>query len=641
MEAADPNAHIKEYIRYYRTKEQEEGPGFAVMITGEWGVGKTHTVKAIIEAEKHVWVSLYGLSDTSQIDYEIFRALHPLLSSKKARLFGKVAKGFLRATVKIDLDGNDRADGSVSGKLPDVDLKEFSDVESSGLLIFDDLERSNFQLPEEILGYINSLVEHHGLKAIVIGNEDELYQLESEKEKLKRYKRIREKLIGTTLKVEPDLHSALDTILGTAGGDIKPFFDRNREAIDQFCYNEKPVNFRIVKQVIWDFQRLYAELQESHKNCTSGLSSFFYLFLMVSYAWKQGKLPQKKIKTLETAGISERIGDNKGGPVTDLFERHNTNFSTSEYFLSGQLWLDIVCHGKLRSEELKKQLDESPSFQSVTEEPALLTVAYGLSREDAVFAEALAKLKLQIADRKLISRGEILHAVGISLWLKENVFPEPVDASDEPSEEHGAWKRIVEDWETYFSDLATNGKISPSLEDYRGENDREDVHFGLAIWKNETAEFKNIRAQYINTLSKEFRSEWEKVARDLMEQIPNDYRIFYQGVCSTNHPGVSYYDVPILKTLPAKEFVDTLLKTPAENQRAAMMFFKSRYSGPWLEKLSEEREWFFEVFEQLKATAEISSGITRARIKNALSLYAEPAEQAWEEYTAALKPTAA
>ena len=79
------------------------------------------------------------------------------------KLFGKVAKGALKGTLKIDFEDN--AEATVEGHLPEIDLLEHFKTPKDSLLVFDDLERCSMRM-KRVLGYINALVEHEEFKAI-------------------------------------------------------------------------------------------------------------------------------------------------------------------------------------------------------------------------------------------------------------------------------------------------------------------------------------------------------------------------------------------------------------------------------------------------------------------------------------------
>ena len=118
-----PNLHIEEFLKYYYSFDKE--PGYAVLLKGKWGTGKTwfinQTLNSLTEQDgKYLYVSLYGVTSFEEIEDEFFKQLHPLLSSKSMALTGKIAKGLLKATLKIDLDGDGKADASFSSQVPDA-----------------------------------------------------------------------------------------------------------------------------------------------------------------------------------------------------------------------------------------------------------------------------------------------------------------------------------------------------------------------------------------------------------------------------------------------------------------------------------------------------------------------------------------
>ncbi|MFB0768168.1 P-loop NTPase fold protein, partial [Aeromonas salmonicida] len=207
-----PNLHIEEFLKYYYSFEQE--PGYAVLLKGKWGTGKTWFIKRTLNSfskknGKHLYVSLYGVTSFDQIEDEFFKQLHPLLSSKSMALTGKIAKGLLKATLKIDLDHDGKSDGSVSAQAPDLNLPEYLTNTSGFVIVFDDLERASMNL-EALLGYINHYVEHQGYKVIIIANEEEIIAHQEKQEDFKiAYKRIKEKLIGKSFEINPDLSDAL------------------------------------------------------------------------------------------------------------------------------------------------------------------------------------------------------------------------------------------------------------------------------------------------------------------------------------------------------------------------------------------------------------------------------------------------
>lgn len=161
---------------------------YAVLIDGEWGCGKTYFIKEHLcdKLEKHekdkakeegykkkriVYLSLYGIKSVDDVSKQI------LMESYLSKT-GKI-KGFLKKGTEVtgkmlpvlfdvmkakglDLDA-DNVSNAVGGLLSVKD----------SILIFDDLERCDCPI-NEILGYINTFVEHDGMKVILVANQKEI-----------------------------------------------------------------------------------------------------------------------------------------------------------------------------------------------------------------------------------------------------------------------------------------------------------------------------------------------------------------------------------------------------------------------------------------------------------------------------------
>lgn len=154
---SEPNKYIEEYLDYYF--DGKKNFEYAVLLNGAWGSGKTWFVKQYIEKLKKkdkrvAYISLNGLSKTSEIDDEIFRCIHPKLASKGAKILGKVAKGALKAAFRFDWDGDSKPDGQISASVPNIELPDYLKITDKFILVFDDLERCELK-KEEVLGYIN------------------------------------------------------------------------------------------------------------------------------------------------------------------------------------------------------------------------------------------------------------------------------------------------------------------------------------------------------------------------------------------------------------------------------------------------------------------------------------------------------
>ena len=139
---SSPNAHIENFLDYYCALPHS--PEYAVMLKGPWGCGKTWFInryrdKLREKGTKHLYISLHGISSFAEIDDAIFEQLHPLLSSKGMVLTGKILKGLLKTTLKIDLTQEGHSGTSIISQAPDftkADLPEYLRDTSSHIIDF-------------------------------------------------------------------------------------------------------------------------------------------------------------------------------------------------------------------------------------------------------------------------------------------------------------------------------------------------------------------------------------------------------------------------------------------------------------------------------------------------------------------------
>lgn len=297
---------IDEILRYLH----DDSYNYAVLIDGEWGSGKTYfvnnTLTKIIEKQesdletsrKVQYISLYGckaISDVQEnIAWSFAEDARKVIQDKNN--FGttgqKVSNNILLSSKKI---GN----AILKKFLPNMPLYEIaSDWLNLGsfIFVFDDLERCDCPI-NEVFGFFNELVEHENTKVILIANEKELsgiaeiqylelqYSLTLDnrinwpspntsnfwavrksnsnlisldemerrrkllfptKEANSNYRRIREKLIGVTLKYEPNIPLIISEILKSSKYDpyIKDMLEKKKEAFSLEMQNRNHKNLR-------------------------------------------------------------------------------------------------------------------------------------------------------------------------------------------------------------------------------------------------------------------------------------------------------------------------------------------------------------------------------------------------------------
>lgn len=171
---------------------------YAVMIDGTWGCGKTYFVlktlmtrlkehedkkaKSIKGYKKRniIYVSLYGVKSTEDISKKLCMEAYFVKTDKMGKVLKKGAD-VVSSLVPIALEVAKPFVMNVELKQEDIGnvIEKFLPIKNS-ILIFDDLERCDCSI-NEILGYINSFVEHDKMKVIIVANQDEIGKSVTEK----------------------------------------------------------------------------------------------------------------------------------------------------------------------------------------------------------------------------------------------------------------------------------------------------------------------------------------------------------------------------------------------------------------------------------------------------------------------------
>ena len=161
----------EELINYiYNTKIN-----YALLLSGTWGCGKTFFIKEFInELEQKnelskinvIYISLYGMHDIAEIKNKI--VLCSIKNEKAKKIIPYLNIGL--STI------SDIASSITSVKNGDEKIKSIINMlyKIDNLVIFiDDIERCDIDI-NSILGYINELVEHNNVKAILIADEEKI-----------------------------------------------------------------------------------------------------------------------------------------------------------------------------------------------------------------------------------------------------------------------------------------------------------------------------------------------------------------------------------------------------------------------------------------------------------------------------------
>lgn len=406
---------------------------YAVLIDGEWGTGKTYFIKKelipklnediindknklILKYKKPLYISLYGIDALDSVSAQIYLQI--------TGKYSKIASLGLSAlkTIKPDLNYSEIFDT----------LNENSDLKNY-VLIFDDLERVNLDI-NMCLAYINSFVEHHGIKVIIIANENEIgkmdfnknYELKilstmqsnvnyedpekknflgnnisptmpnisTVKERVERlyeinynYRLIKEKLIGKTYKYIPNLDKIVDKLIDVYkyDRDYYGFLKEHKKTLMNEISLYTCSNLRTIKCIFEDFYGLHLKMKEANIKLKKEMYSKIYINFIIDI-------------------INIKAGNNMLN-WPDGVKYQTTCFgddeyqSTLMYFLAFKFVDDYILDKKTDIKEIKNTVDEyidSNENDFENYDNAFSELKYYWELDDDKLRELLNELKYEL-----------------------------------------------------------------------------------------------------------------------------------------------------------------------------------------------------------------------------------------------------
>lgn len=507
----------------------------AILIDGEWGSGKTFFVKEkvipkIKEKLKDVpiyYVSLYGVSSSAEI--------HNLVSSQiTEKYIGKyigddkasavVNIGSKISKIKPVLDILKEINGASIDLVHFNELKNNLEIPTKSIMIFDDLERCNMDVIT-VLGYINSISEHSDTKVIIVANESELgmqntnedlsqkynfilninkFNKDSNVSKSKKannsdkdsnkslinkglldeqieeyfpvnsvYEKVKEKLIGITIKYEADFDEIFESLVDKYAKSSQDFIKSKKDVILKIFTENNHSNIRTLIFALTSIDRIYGVLNKidfDKEYLETEIGKIIKYIVMQSIYIKTGK---HKYVWSEDSKYGEVYWEDN---YYKIFGKHDFGYKFVDDFLLYYFYdeEDIINTVIERLKEIKSQKE------LLTEQKQLSynIISTWWECEDNEIEQALDKLPNEILEEKYDIRNyrNIIMSLlqiknndfGLSLnYIKDIVkkMAYNIKKIDEFSEIHKQWFVAILNEDVEYKNL-----ISPILKELDSRN---------------------------------------------------------------------------------------------------------------------------------------------------------------------------
>lgn len=521
------------------------------------------------------------------------------MGSKGAKLVGQLGKGLLKATLKVDLDGDSKPDASVSAKLPSLKLPEYLKIDERFILVFDDLERCELK-KEEVLGYINYFVEQENIKTLIVSNEEEINK-ENE-----QYSRKKEKLIGATFSYTEDQDLAIQSILQEVeNGDLRSLLTSNIELIKQTFNQVGYKNLRSFKQTIFDFERFYKKDYFSPKGDFDNdiFKKVLKAFLILSLENKKGRF-QKEIllfKNDEKEPVTNEEKEKRvfqalvnfvGEDAQTFYKKYQMKLH--EYVFSKERWNQILNKNIINNSLINDELYEV-HFRLKEDKPIWLKLWDFLDLEVDDFDSLVRKAKESIENGELNHTGDILHTISMLVYFEEKKL---IYFSIDP-----LLTRAIHQWKELF-------KINERMKKIEFFNFRE-TSGNYGFFANETPKFIKFMDEIFQAYEDKYNERNTERKIELLALIESDSFEFYQRLIN------DYYDYPILNFINPNEFINQLCLVGYYNSMQVLYALNERYRTRSLNKIyQKEYKWFDEVIKEAENKIESLNRINKFKFED-------------------------
>jgi len=579
------NKYITDYLNYYL--DLTKSPEFAVLLRGSWGSGKSWFIKKFIEdkgKEKFLYVSLYGVTSYAEIEDSFFEQLHPFLASKGMKIAGKILKGALKATLKVDFDQAKKEEINIGGGLSDINLPDYLNKLDGKTIVFDDLERCALPI-YQILGYINQFVETSGLKVILIANEEEIIKADDEDGKsdnAKRYLTIKEKLVGKSFDIETDEKSALDYFVDMVENeDCRAYLKENTFLIFLLFIQAGYRNLRHLKQAILDYDRFYQLLDKEVKASKDLMSHLFNLFLLISFELKKGTIHEDNL--VELFSLNHLIKkENEAKTKTQNIRLKYPVFKNYAFHpLSSQTWTDLFRAGTIDRIKLNEELKASNYLSD--DIPNWNKLYYFENLDDDEFERVYQSVKKDLIEYRIDNPYFVLHIVAIFLYLNK------VDLINYKNSD------VIQLGKANLETMKSSGHLNlENLNHFPGDHSH-----GLGYASKGEPEFEAF-LKFAEAIVQQNELETYPIrAKELLDSLEILSSRFIDKIDPTNNLSTKYTQFPILKFIDVKGFTDIFMNLSNRDKIKMSDAFEQRYKYNYSNKLDSERAWLLSLKEEL------------------------------------------
>ncbi|TCJ24701.1 hypothetical protein E0X81_01750 [Halomonas sp. GDM18] len=575
------------YLDYYNSLSK---PGYAVLVTGEWGVGKTYQVLNHIKKKDRYYISLFGVGSVEQIDAEMVALCNPKLS-KLSSSFGAVSN----AATNL---GGAFSFANIPSSAFNAVFKQ--NIRPDRVLIFDDFERSALSV-KLLLGVVNQYVEHYGFQVIIIAHDEDL------KESVRFYK---EKVIGQTIEVTANCSDVYNTFCSNlVDGSSRDFISSFKDQVIELFSESGVVSLRVLRHVIEDLVRLRKCLRDEDLNNNDLMSNLIGLFVVFDIEVRKGNV---LCVDVQNRSPYSPVTNNDESSEVSVISNLNKKYSSVDMhstLLRNDTLVSVFFMGEFDSLSIQRDIDSSVYNPSTADKSPWQILSSFDDLDDEIIEVARINLNKQFSDRSVCDSGEMLHIFALKMFMVDSGV------------ELGNVQSVKTACKCYIDDLKRKGELPPREKHERWYLSFHGSHNGIKYWVQSSyqVEFNEVLSYLIKSREEVLFNDAHRIWLELKHKMHHDSIGFLSSLSSNNHGVEGYQTIPILKMIDPDEFIDAWMQAPKENWRNITFALSFRYSHLKINRyLSEEREWARILYFNLNRLAEENDGFQALRIRRAM-----------------------
>ena len=289
---------------------------YAIMINGEWGSGKSYyikhgfdsLVKSILVPTKEneeqgrrwlvrkkacyykpAYISLYGVSSVEDFEVRVFYGINSWANN-----------GFIRVGGLLGAKIGEYLGVSSEKK----DAKAITYISKNRVLVFDDLERiCDDKIPvKEVLGLINSYVEHSHFKVVVVCNENHYESDKTLDDVKKDYRTYKEKSVRFTHTIKADISKMVVEFAKGRNEGYSKFLCERKDYISSIYKKGNCSNLRTLKYNLDIYEHFFDIIEKTirtdNKQHVNAIANYMLLLSMVYSIEYRRDNDEVKLKSL-------------------------------------------------------------------------------------------------------------------------------------------------------------------------------------------------------------------------------------------------------------------------------------------------------------------------------------------------------